>query len=203
MSQLFVSGGQSIGASALVLPMNIQGLFPLGLTGLISLLSKGLSRIISSTTTWFLLVKIYLYIIAQNVVYLGECSLWAWEQCVFCCCWMKESVGFPADAVVKNLPANARDTGDMDRFDPWIRKISWSRKWLPAPVFLLRKFLGQTSLVHYHPWGHKVLDTTEWVITHVEFCQKLFIYICWDDCSCCDVSYWLICRYWTVLESLG
>ena len=37
MSQLFSSGGQSIGASASVLSMNIQGWFPLGLTGLISL----------------------------------------------------------------------------------------------------------------------------------------------------------------------
>ena len=54
MSQHFVSGGQSIGASALasVLPKNIQGWFPLGLTGLISLLSKGLSRVFSSTTIW-------------------------------------------------------------------------------------------------------------------------------------------------------
>ena len=52
MSQFFASGGQSIGASAsvLVLPMNIQGWLPLGLTGLISLLSKGLSRVFSSTT---------------------------------------------------------------------------------------------------------------------------------------------------------
>ena len=52
MSQLFSSGGQSIGASASapVLPMNIQGWFPLGLTGLISLLSKGLSRVFSNTT---------------------------------------------------------------------------------------------------------------------------------------------------------
>ena len=51
-SQLFASGGQSIGisASASVLPMNIQGWFPLGLTGLISLLSKGLSRVFSSIT---------------------------------------------------------------------------------------------------------------------------------------------------------
>ena len=49
MSWLFASGGQSIGASASVLAMNIQGWFPLGLTGLISLLSKGLSRIMSST----------------------------------------------------------------------------------------------------------------------------------------------------------
>ena len=40
MSQLFTSGSQSIGGSASVLPMNIQGWLPLGLTGLISLLSK-------------------------------------------------------------------------------------------------------------------------------------------------------------------
>ena len=45
MSRLFASG-QSIGASASVLPMNIQGWFPWGLTGLISLLSKGLSRFV-------------------------------------------------------------------------------------------------------------------------------------------------------------
>ena len=51
-SQLFTSGGQSIGvsASALLLPMNIQGWFPLGLTGLISLQSKGLSRVFPNTT---------------------------------------------------------------------------------------------------------------------------------------------------------
>ena len=52
MSQLFPSGGQSIGvsASASVLPMNIQDWFPLGLTGLISLQSKGLLRVFSNTT---------------------------------------------------------------------------------------------------------------------------------------------------------
>ena len=54
VSRLFASGGQSIGvsASASVLPMNIQGWYPLGLTGLISLLSKGLSKVFSSTTVW-------------------------------------------------------------------------------------------------------------------------------------------------------
>ena len=50
MSQLLASGGQSIGALAPVLPMNIQDRFPLGLTGLISLVSKGLSRVFSNTT---------------------------------------------------------------------------------------------------------------------------------------------------------
>ena len=49
MSWLFTSGGQHIGASASILPMNIQGEFPLGLTGFIILQSKRLSRIFSST----------------------------------------------------------------------------------------------------------------------------------------------------------
>ena len=52
MSQFFTSGGQSIGVSASpsVLPINIQDSFPLGWTGLISLQSKGLSRVFSNTT---------------------------------------------------------------------------------------------------------------------------------------------------------
>ena len=52
MNRLFRSGGKNIGASASasVLPMNIQGWFPLGLTGLISLQFKGLSRVFSSTS---------------------------------------------------------------------------------------------------------------------------------------------------------
>ena len=52
MSYFFTSHGQRIGASALasVLSMNIQGWFPLGLTGLISLLSKGFSRVFTNTT---------------------------------------------------------------------------------------------------------------------------------------------------------
>ena len=52
--RVFASSGQSIGASASasVLPMNSPGRFPLGLTGLISLQSKGLSRVFSNTTIW-------------------------------------------------------------------------------------------------------------------------------------------------------
>ena len=61
MSWLFTSGGQTIGASASVLPINIQGWFPLGLTSLISLLPKGLSGVFFNTTVlWcsaFFMVK--------------------------------------------------------------------------------------------------------------------------------------------------
>ena len=54
MSWFFTWGIQSIGASAYasVLPMNIQNWFLLGFTGLVSLLSKGLSRVFSSSTVW-------------------------------------------------------------------------------------------------------------------------------------------------------
>ena len=59
MSQFFTSGGQSVGVSvsASVLPMNIQGWFPLGWTGWISLQSKGLSRVFSNTTVQIRRVK--------------------------------------------------------------------------------------------------------------------------------------------------
>ena len=52
VSQFFASDGQIIRASASVLPVNLQGWFPLGLTSLISFLSKGLSRVFSSITVW-------------------------------------------------------------------------------------------------------------------------------------------------------
>ena len=61
MSWLFASGSQRIGVSISVLPMNIQDLFPLGLTGLTSLQSKGLSRVLSNTTVQSSLVLSLLY----------------------------------------------------------------------------------------------------------------------------------------------
>ena len=67
VSRLFSSGGQKTGvsASASVLPMNIQDWFPLGLTGLISLLSKGLSRVFSNTT------------VQQHQFFSAQPSLWS------------------------------------------------------------------------------------------------------------------------------
>ena len=76
MSQLFASGGQSIGASAStsVLPMNIQGWFPSGLTGLISLLSKGLSGVFSST-------------VQKHHFFSAQPSLWYYSHI---CTWLLE-----------------------------------------------------------------------------------------------------------------
>ena len=70
ISQLFASGGQNNGASAsaAVLLVNIQDLFPLGLTGLISLISKGLSRVFYSST------------IQQHQFFSTQPSLWSSSQ---------------------------------------------------------------------------------------------------------------------------
>ena len=71
MSWLFASGGQNIGASVStsVLKMNIQDCFPLGLTGWISLQSKGLSRVFSNTT-----VQKHQFISAHSAFFIVQLS---------------------------------------------------------------------------------------------------------------------------------
>ena len=65
VSQLFTSGGQSIKVSASVFPKNIQGSFPLGLAGLISLLSKGLSRLLQHNSSKASILQCSAFFIAQ------------------------------------------------------------------------------------------------------------------------------------------
>ena len=67
--------------------------------------------------------------------------------------------------VVKNLPYQCRRCKRCE-FDPFVRKIAWSRKWQTTPVFLPGKFHGQSNLESYSPWGHRELDTTESTHTH-------------------------------------
>ena len=45
--------------------------------------------------------------------------------------------------------------------DPWVRNVSWRRKWQPTPVFFPLTSSGQRSLVSYSPWGHKESGMTE------------------------------------------
>ena len=66
--RVFSSGGQSIGASASILPMTIKDWFPLGLTGLISLMPKGLSRVFSNTT------------VEKHQFFSAQLSLWSNSQ---------------------------------------------------------------------------------------------------------------------------
>ena len=62
--------------------------------------------------------------------------------------------GFPDGSVVKDLPIR------RCRFNPWVGKIPWRRKWQPTPVFLPGKSHGQKSLVGYSSWHTKELGTT-------------------------------------------
>ena len=79
MSQLFTSGCKSIGASASasILPMNVQGWLPLGLTGLISLQSKGLSKVFSNITVW----KHQFFSAEPSLRSNSHISTWLLEKC--------------------------------------------------------------------------------------------------------------------------
>ena len=78
-SRLLPSGSQSIGASASVLPMNVQDWFPLELTGLISLQSKGPSRVFSSTS----LKASMLWCSAFFMVQLPRLCMTSWKSIAF------------------------------------------------------------------------------------------------------------------------
>ena len=124
VSRLFTSGGQSFGASALasVLLMNIRGWFPLGLTGLISLQFKGLSRVFSSTPV-------------QKHQFGTQPSLW---------------FNYPGGVSGKE-PARQCRRHNRYKFNPWVRKISWRRTWQPTQVFLPGEYHGPSSLAGYGP----------------------------------------------------
>ena len=62
------------------------------------------------------------------------------------------------------------------RFDPWVWKIPWRRKWQPAPVFLCGKSHGQRSLAGYSPRGHRETDLTECAHRRMHSCFKM---LCW------------------------
>ena len=68
---------------------------------------------------------------------------------------------FPGGSEVKASASNAGNPGLIPRFDPWVQKIPWRRKWQPTPVFLPGESHGLRSLVGCSPWGRKELDTTE------------------------------------------
>ena len=73
----------------------------------------------------------------------------------------KESVfGFPGGSEGK---ASACNGGNLiePKFDPWVGKAPWRRKWQPTPVLSLGKFHGQRKLAGYSPWDHKESCTTE------------------------------------------
>ena len=77
------------------------------------------------------------------------------------------------------------------RFDPWVRKIPWRRKWLPTPVLLPGKSRGQRSLMGYSPGSCKELDMMEHACnTHVfpsKKCSQISCFL-FGAASQCNLS---------------
>ena len=76
--------------------------------------------------------------------------------------------GLHKDMSIRGLPWWLSDKESTSqrrrrRFNPWIGKILWRRKWQPTPVFLPEKSHTQRSLVGYSPWGHKESDMPWWL----------------------------------------
>ena len=65
---------------------------------------------------------------------------------------------FPGGSVGKEFACNTEDCLQCrrPRFDPWVEKIVWRRKWQPTPVLLPEKSHGERSLVGYSPWVIRV-----------------------------------------------
>ena len=76
-------------------------------------------------------------------------------------------MGFPVDSAGKEHTCQNR-RHNRQAFNPWVRKISWRRKWQPTSVFLLGKFYGQGSLAGCSPRDCKELDMTEHPCMHTQ-----------------------------------
>ena len=135
MSQFLTSGGQSIGvsASASILPMNIQDWFPLGLIALISLQSKGLSRVFSSTTIW------------KHQFFGMQPSLWSYPymttgKTIALTIWifvdkvMSLLFNTLSRFVIAFIPRSKCPLIWRFRFNPCVGKILWRIKWQPSPI---------------------------------------------------------------------
>ena len=69
-------------------------------------------------------------------------------------------MGFPGGASGKEPACQFRRCERL-RFNPWVGKSPWNRKWQPTPASLPGEPHGQRSLAGYSPWGHKESDRTE------------------------------------------
>ena len=149
VSWLFASGGQSIGASVSASVLPIQGWFPLSLTGLISLLSKGLSRVFSNNSKASVLQHSAFSQLSHPNMTTGKTI--ALTRQTFIGKIMSLLFNMLSMFFIAFLPRSKH------------LSISWlqRRKWQPTPVFLPGESQGRRSLVGCRLWGRTESDTTE------------------------------------------
>ena len=138
MSWFFTSDGQSIGVSASILPMHIQDWFPLGLSALISLQSKGLSRVFSNTT------------LQKHQFFSTQPSLWSNSHIHT---WCKELTHWKRPWCWERLKAGGE--GDDRGWDGWMASQLGRHEFEQVPGI----GDGHGSLVCCSSWGHKELNT--------------------------------------------
>ena len=168
MSPFLASGGQRIGASASasILPMNIQDWFPLGWTGLISLQSKGLSRVFSNTSSKASILQHSAFLVVQfsHPHMIGKNHSFdsmTFVSKVMSLLFNMLSFGaFPGGASGKEPACQCRRHKRCG-FNPWVGKIHWRRKWQPTPAFLPGESHGQRSLTGYRV--HEVTKSWTWL----------------------------------------
>ena len=98
------------------------------------------------------------------ILFFRESKNWTWVSCLaggFFTVWVTREGWWASQValVVKDLPTDAADA----RFNPWVGKMPWNRKWQPALVFLPGRFHGQRSLAGYSPWSCRKSDITGWL----------------------------------------
>ena len=161
-NESFTLGGQNIGTSVSVLLMNTQGWFSLGLTGLTSLLSKGLSRVFFST------IQKHQLFGAQPFYGPTFTSIHDyWENHGFDYMDLRASL---VAVMVSNLPAIPEtQVGSLGQEDPLEKEMAtytnvpaWKILWTGEPGGL------------YSPWGSKESDMTEKVThTRIDLCPQV------------------------------
>ena len=104
-----------------------------------------------------------------DFLHLAQCfqgsSMYPYFIPLYGCIILHLNGGFPGGSAVKESTCQRRCW--RCRFDPWVEKIPWRRKWLPTPVFLPGKSHGQKSLAGYSPWALKESDTPDLLSTSI------------------------------------
>ena len=107
---------------------------------------------------------------------------------LYCCTEKRHSFSPPPCQCLSSFDGSCSDRGlptwltgresafqdRRHRFDPWVRKILWRRKWQPTLVSLPGKSHEQRTLVSYSPWGRKMLDTTDHTCILSYRCEMIF-----------------------------